>query len=188
MNGSIIRVDDCLPQRWKNGLGSTREIAAHTSAESPSDFIWRASLAEVDSSAPFSCFPGIDRHIVLLDGAGFSMVLDRDRTHPLTTPFEPFAFPGETKVAVQLAGGACHDFNLMVRRTLAHGEVAVWRRQGQHVLTPPTVLVYAARGQIDLPDGTLQPGDSWLPATPATERIVLHDDAIALVIRIQRSA
>ena len=188
MNSSIIRAQDCPPQPWKNGLGTTREIAVHPSGASGDDFLWRVSIAEVDSAAPFSSFPGIDRHIALLDGAGFTMTLDDDRNHALTTPFEPFAFAGEAKVAVTLADGPTRDFNLMVRRAQARGEVKVLQQPGAHPLDPTIVLVYAARGEIETDAGTLYAGDGWLAHGPAARHVTLRDGALAFAIDIQRTA
>ena len=50
----IIRLADCPSQPWKNGLGRTRELAVQPSVASMDDFLWRVSVAEVDSAAPFS--------------------------------------------------------------------------------------------------------------------------------------
>ena len=184
----IIRLADCPSKPWKNGLGRTREIAVHPSGADGDDFLWRVSIAEVDSAAPFSRFPGIDRQIVLLDGAGFTMTLDDSRTHALTAPFAPFAFPGEAKVDVALAGGPTRDFNLMVRRTHLRGDVQVWRGPATHVIDPVTILVFCARGGIDTVDGCLHAGDAWRPALPAGDAITLHGDGIALAVRIEPRA
>ncbi|MDE2156179.1 MAG: HutD family protein [Xanthomonadaceae bacterium] len=188
MNSSIVRAHDCLPQAWKNGLGRTRQIAVQPSTAGSGDFLWRVSVAEVDSAAPFSLFPGIDRHIVLLDGAGFTMALDDGREHALATPLAPFAFPGEAQVSVRLVAGPTRDFNLMVRRALARGTVDVWREPGVRRLDPQTVLVYAAHGEIDTADGTLQAGDAWRASTPAAGTVTLRDGAQALAIGIERTA
>ena len=188
MNSSIIRAKDCLPQPWKNGLGTTREIAVHPSGANSDDFLWRVSIAEVDSAAPFSSFPGIDRHIALLDGAGFTMTLDDGGTHALTTPLAPFAFAGERKVAVTLADGPTRDFNLMVRRTNARGEVKVWRQSGSYPLDPTIVLVYTVRGEIETDAGTLCAGDAWLAPGLASAHITLRDGAQAFAICIQHVA
>jgi environmental stress-induced protein Ves len=188
MNSSIVRAQDCPPQPWKNGLGTTREIAVYPSVASSDDFLWRVSIAEVDSAAPFSSFPGIDRHIALLDGAGFTMTLDDGRIHALTTPFAPFAFAGEAKVAVTLTDGPTRDFNLMVRRAQARGEVKVWQQSGSYPLDPAIVLVYAVLGEIDTDAGTLRAGDAWLAGAPAAGRVTLRDGALAFVIGIQRTA
>ena len=188
MSSSIIRARECTAQAWKNGFGSTRQIAVQPSTAGSDDFLWRASVAGVDSAAPFSLFPGIDRHIVLLDGAGFTMTLDDGREHALTTPLAPFAFPGEAKISVKLVAGPTRDFNLMVRRALARGTLDVWHEPGVHRLDPQTVLVYAAHGEIDTADGTLQAGDAWRASVPAAGTVTLRDGAQALAIRIERTA
>jgi environmental stress-induced protein Ves len=182
----IIRLSDCPSQPWKNGLGSTREIAVHPSGTGGDDFLWRVSIAEVDSAAPFSSFPGIDRQIALLDGNGFTMTLDDDRVHALTTPFEPFAFAGEAKVAVTLVDGPTRDFNLMVRRAQARGEVQVWQGPDTRIPDPSTVLVYCARGVIDTAEGPLHAGDAWRPAPVSP--VELQHNALALIIRIESHA
>ncbi|MBN8946876.1 MAG: HutD family protein [Rhodanobacter sp.] len=180
----IVRLSDCPLRPWKNGLGRTREIAVQPSAAGMDDFLWRVSLAEVDSAAPFSAFPGIDRQITLLDGAGFTMTLDDGRSHALTAPFVPFAFPGEAKVEVALAGGPTRDFNLMLRRGRARGGIEVWRDTGAYATGAATVLVYCARGAIDCVDGTLQAGDAWRPSSGAAS-MTLHPNAVALVVHVE---
>lgn len=183
----IIRLAECPSQPWKNGLGRTREIAVQPSAAGSDDFLWRVSIAEVDSAAPFSVFPGIDRQIVLLDGAGFTMTLDGEWTHALTTPLAPFAFPGEAKVTVALADGPTRDFNLMLRRARAHGGIHVWPDAGPHVTDAATVLVYCARGAIDSTDGALHAGDAWRPSSDAAV-LTLPPGALALVVQVEAVA
>jgi environmental stress-induced protein Ves len=180
---SIIRLRDGRAVPWKNGLGRTRELAVYPSDAGMEDFIWRVSVAEVDSAAPFSSFEGIDRYIALLDGAGFTMTLDDERTHALTTPFSPFAFAGESDVAIALHGGPTRDFNLMLRRSKAHGELVTWEDAGRQVVDDAVALIYCARGHIDTAEGRLQPGEAWLP-TPSTGRVTLNAGALALVARV----
>jgi environmental stress-induced protein Ves len=180
----IVRLADCPSQPWKNGLGRTREIAVHPPGAGSDAFDWRISLAEVDSAAPFSLFPGIDRQIVLLDGDGFTMTLDDDRTHALTVPFAPFAFAGEAAVEVALAGGATRDFNLMLRRARVRGDVLALAGAGMHPLPADTVLVFCARGSVGSPEGRLATGDGWRPASTEAASIMLHDDAVALVVQV----
>jgi environmental stress-induced protein Ves len=180
----IIRLDDCPAQPWKNGLGRTREIAVHPSNAGMDDFLWRISVAEVDSAAPFSIFPGIDRVITLLDGDGFNMTLDGERTHALTTPCAPFAFAGEAQVAVTLAGGPTRDFNLMVRRSQVRGDVRACRDAGPLTVDDAVVLVYCARGMIASAEGTLRAGDAWRPS-PHAPPLAMQPDAVALVVRVE---
>jgi environmental stress-induced protein Ves len=183
----IVRLADCPSLPWKNGLGRTREIAVQPSAAGTGDFLWRVSIAEVDSAAPFSSFPGIDRQIVLLDGAGFTMTLDDGCTHALTTPFVPFAFPGEAKVSVALADGPTRDFNLMLRRSRVRGGIEAWRDAGPRATDATVALVYCARGTVDSADGPLQAGDAWRPV-PGAAMPALRPGALALAVRIEAIA
>lgn len=184
----IIHLSDCPPQAWKNGLGSTREIAVQMPTGSSHGFLWRVSIAEVTSAVAFSIFPGIDRVIALLAGPGFKMLLGTGQTHLLTTTFAPFAFPGETSVDVQLVAGPTRDFNLMVRRALGSGELQVWRGPTMHSIDAAAVLVYCARGVVETPDGALQAGDAWQPTDPRAKAVSLHTNAVALVARVERHA
>lgn len=183
MSASIVRRDACPLVPWKNGLGCTREMAVYPPNASSADFLWRVSVAEVTGAAPFSLFPGIDRHIVLLEGEGFTMTLDHRRTHALDTPWLPYAFAGEARVEVALAGGPTVDFNLMVRRSQARGDVVVWRGPGEHRIESGMVLVYCADGNVRTPDGELEPGDAWLAPAPGGFA-TLTADAVALAVRI----
>jgi environmental stress-induced protein Ves len=178
----ILHLHDCPARPWKNGLGRTRELAVSPPGAGMDDFLWRASVAEVDSAAPFSAFPGIDRTIVLLDGEGFTMALDDGRTHALTEPFAPFAFPGEAQVAVTLAGGPTRDFNLMVRRGRLRGRIEVWREAAQARLQPDTVLLYCARGRLQVDDAVVSAGEAWLRASTAPARLQLAPQSVVLAV------
>ncbi|HEY4293335.1 HutD family protein [Luteibacter sp.] len=142
---SILRFDELTPVPWKNGLGITREIVVDPPGSTMDDFLWRVSIADVDTASPFSRFPGIDRTIVLLEGDGFTMVLDGEREHALTTPCVPFSFPGEAQVEVELAGGATRDFNLMIRRGRVHGTLDVVSGPAS-LSTDDVTLLHLARG------------------------------------------
>ena len=120
--------------------------------------------------------------------AGFTMTLDHDRTHALTTPFTPFAFAGEAQVAVALADGPTRDFNLMVRRAQVRGDVQIWHRPTTRMLDPTTVLVFCARGMIDTADGRLHAGDAWRPSPHTVASLTLRDGALALIVRIEPHA
>jgi len=181
MSFHIIRAADMSPQPWKNGMGVTREVARFPADAGSDDFIWRVSVAEVNSAAPFSTFPGIDRQIALLDGDGFTMTMDGAQQHALTTPLQPFAFAGEAQVDVAMAGGATRDFNLMVRRAHASGRVDVITGPESHVMPADAVLVFLARGTAATLDGALSAGDAWQPDTRPIE---LHDGAVALIARV----
>lgn len=62
---------------WKNGLGTTTEIAISSPSSIPTvSFEWRISKAQVSSNGPFSIFPNIDRCLIVLPGGGSGIVMD----------------------------------------------------------------------------------------------------------------
>lgn len=180
---SIVRAADVPAMPWKNGMGRTRELAIHPAGAGLSGFLWRVSVAEVDRAAPFSAFPGVDRHIALLEGDGFVMHFGDGCEHALLEPYAPFAFAGEAAVDATLAGGPTRDFNLMLRRGAARGSLEAWRA-GTHALND-IVLLHAARGDTLTPEGVLHPGDTWhLPASFAHDRLTVAGAAVLLAVRI----
>lgn len=185
MSPRIIRAQDCPPQRWKNGMGRTREIAVFPPGADMASFLWRVSVAEVDSAAPFSAFPGVDRHIALLDGAGFNMTLDGAHTHRLDRLYVPFAFPGEASVTVSLIDGATRDFNLMLRRGQAAGRIDAWHAPGPYAPGANVVLIYCARGETATVDGVLHAGDALLSPTPGVE-LTLRDGAVVFAVSVEQ--
>ena len=118
------------PQPWKNGAGLTREIAY--GGPSAAEFDWRISVAEVVHDAPFSAFPGIDRCITLLRGAGMRLRADDGSVdHALTEPLTPFRFSGDVALMATLTGGACSDFNVMTRHGRCRSEVNLHRGRAE---------------------------------------------------------
>lgn len=96
---------------WKNGGGMTTELFRLPDVNGE-DFLLRLSIAQVASSGPFSVFPGIDRHLLILKGNG--CILNGDKTLSMHSP--TFSFPGELKINCELIDGAFNDFNVMLKR------------------------------------------------------------------------
>lgn len=102
---------------WKNGGGTTTEIATHPEDAGWDDFLWRVGIAEIAQSGPFSIFPGIDRSIMLLDcaqGSGMNLSVDGRSFEMEQHKFVDF--PGEAVTHGVLRGEPVRDFNVMIRR------------------------------------------------------------------------
>lgn len=113
---------------WKNGGGSTREIACVPPGAGMDGFDWRVSVATIDRPGPFSAFEGVDRTIMLLEGAGVRLrSADARIDHRLEQPHRPFAFSGELALDCELLGGTSMDFNLMARRDRLRSALRVLR-------------------------------------------------------------
>lgn len=104
---------------WKNGGGTTTELFRLSSPES---FLFRLSMATVNSDGPFSHFQNIDRILMLIKGHGFHL----EGLNTSLTDFQtPLYFKGETPVNCTLINGPCHDFNVMTDRSYAKSLISV---------------------------------------------------------------
>ncbi|MFT7399651.1 MAG: environmental stress-induced protein Ves, partial [Rheinheimera aquimaris] len=71
MTVNIITPQQWQTQRWQNGGGITHQLCRKDDEQG---LLWRVSVAEVATDGPFSRFDNIDRVIMLLAGAGFSLM------------------------------------------------------------------------------------------------------------------
>ncbi len=108
---TTVRTDDVLPQPWRNGGGTTRELLAR-----PTGQAWqvRVSVADVVVDGPFSAFPEVARWFAVIDGAGVVVAVDGVE-HRCSADAEPLAFSGEAGTRSRLIHGPTRDLNLMLR-------------------------------------------------------------------------
>lgn len=107
----VLTPDDYQTMQWKNGLGSTLEIA-RSHGQGLVDFDWRVSIADVNAAGDFSFFPNKKRIIGVLEGAGLTLHIDNKA--PVTLYQKEFlSFDGESTVYTELLNGAIRDFNLI---------------------------------------------------------------------------
>ncbi|CAN7430488.1 HutD family protein [Trinickia sp. LjRoot230] len=136
---------------WRNGGGTTRELAVFPPGAGFDDFIWRLSVADIERSGPFSRFAGVDRTLVLLRGAGMQLIDRRGVSHAtLPAPYTYARFPGELELQAELTDGPTRDFNLMVRRGQACSACELWYGAGAHVLDADVALIFCAQGTLDV--------------------------------------
>ncbi|WP_036024427.1 HutD/Ves family protein [Paraburkholderia dilworthii] len=203
---TLIRGAELVAAPWKNGGGVTREVAAFPAHAALDTFIWRVSVADVAQAGPFSRFAGIDRTLVLLSGAG--MLLDEAqcddtvKTHALTRPLDIARFNGEAPIDARLVDGATRDFNLMVHRESAQGELEVWRAAGhiaphaarhERTLSADVALLYCANGPLavtlgNAPEQWLQTGDALRIDTPNALPCKVEGTGALLAISIRYAA
>lgn len=181
---------------WKNGGGSTTELAIFPEGASIDHFFWRLSTASVAQPGPFSHFAQIDRTLAILSGDGLVLKrnpsLDNEDIHILQKSSAPFSFFGEDVIYAELCGGSVLDLNLMTRRDVCQhfmqrlyaGEHAVCFEDAQQV------LLYCAQGSARLADAAeLATGDLLLlEEEHAQQGISLQlqadEDSIVYLMRI----
>lgn len=119
----VLHAQDYRRMRWKNGAGWTSEVFRAPDAD---DWSWRLSIAEVETDAPFSTFPGVERALVLLEGNGMRLRFDDGDTRDLLPSSNVLCFSGERPLVGQLVDGPSRDFNLMWKRDRIDAQL--WRR------------------------------------------------------------
>ena len=172
------------PVPWKNGLGSTLELASDAAAPGD-DWTWRLSIADVLVAAPFSEFPGVDRLLACLEGPGLRV--ERGGTfHAVPREGEALAFAGEEPVRGEPLGPGVRDVNLIFRRDRWRGRMTLARGRsldvdGSLVLVHTPAFSPALRlhletdgGAVELAPGStlLASGRVSLAASPAGAAVV----------------
>ncbi len=169
-NHRVLSPADYRRMPWKNGGGHTSEIAVHPEGAGTAAFVWRVSVADVAQDGPFSRYPGVDRTLVLLAGNGVRLEGAGDPLD-LRTPYEPVRFTGEAELDCVLTDGPVRDFNLMVRRDAATGEIIVVREGGQAIAPAQAYVCFAAAG----PSECLVAGYPPLVVAPEHSLVMLVD-------------
>ncbi len=148
---------------WKNGGGSTTELAIFPEGANLDHFVWRLSTASVAQAGPFSYFSGIDRSLAILTGDGLMLKKDpgvisesaSEEINILDRTSAPHRFRGEETYYAELMSGAVLDLNLMTRRDVCQhymqrlyaGEHFVRAEDAQQI------LIYCAQGRALLDAG-----------------------------------
>ena len=111
-----LRAQEYRRMPWKNGGGETTEIAVFPPDADLAGFGWRVSMATVASDGPFSIFDGIDRTLLILEGAGMALTIADAPPVVLTQTSDPLPFPADAATSARLVDGPILDLNVMTRR------------------------------------------------------------------------
>jgi uncharacterized protein len=119
----IQRYAEHAVQPWKNGRGIARRIAAWPAGvEGHGDeMLWHVSLPEIAASGAFSALAGLDRHWMLLEGAGIELHCTSsapriDFRRRIETPLDQVAFSGDWTTDCTLLAGPVLALSAMTRR------------------------------------------------------------------------
>lgn len=164
----ILRAADHRVMPWKNGGGSTTEVAVHPEGAGLDTFEWRLSMATVAGDGPFSVFAGIDRTLAVLEGEGIVLSVEGKPDATLTRASQPLSFPADVPISARLIGGPILDFNVMTRRDRFIHRVE--RLTASHSISPPqagslAILLCAA-------------GSATVSSGAAHEALGRHDAAV----------
>lgn len=188
-SAKILRTGDYRRMRWKNGAGWTLEVHRVPDAQ---DWCWRVSLAEVETDAPFSAYPGVERELVLLEGNGMRLRFDDGAEHVLSPPHGGLRFSGDRPLVGELIDGSSRDFNLMWRRGAVDAQL--WQRPlvgAMVVFADPgeTWVLHLLAGQAHFSCGCglggMEAGDTAiLPGGDTRARFALDGNGEMLLARV----
>lgn len=130
---------------WRNGGGTTAEIATWPAEADGDAFACRVSIADIERDGAFSAWPGVDRTFVLLEGDGIVLAHEGAEVE-LVALHEPYRFPGDRACECRLVRGPARALNLMIRRERARGDLVVSDRAIAVAGIGRFGLCYAARG------------------------------------------
>jgi uncharacterized protein len=208
----VIPANEYRRERWRNGAGWTREIAAGglaaaaggtaggpaggiavARAGAGDDWAWRLSIAEIERADAYSLFPGVEREQVLLSGNGLRLALEGGEQAELLPPHGHCRFDGGNRAQATLVDGPVHVFNLMWRR--ARAQATLWHRPlvGPMVLfVEPASLwavhLLAGQAHFDADAGlpSMAAGDTaLLAAGDARQRYAFDGGGEVLLVRIE---
>ena len=190
----ILRAADYRVMPWKNGGGTTTEIAVSPAGAGLDDFDWRVSMARVEGSGPFSSFAGIDRTLSVLEGEGIVLDIAGQPVVPLTPASQPFFFAADLPTSAALIAGPITDLNVMTRRgRMLHSVERLTISRPVDIATAAgSTLILCHLGEAVFPDAgsiRLGPLDTLLlgPDAPIL-RVELVRDTTLFVIRITIAA
>lgn len=164
----MLLASDHRRMPWKNGMGTTTEIAVFPPNAGLDDFGWRISMADVVEDGSFSIFPGVDRTLCVLEGEGIELAVSGQGEARLDRDSEPFAFPADTHTSAKLVAGPITDLNVMTRRDAFRHAVAraTLNDVGDLDFEAELTLLLCHKGNLDLVVGgekvELQPLDAVL--------------------------
>ena len=108
---AVVRYADLKPQPWRNGGGTTREIARGPAGAAPDAWGWRLSIADVGRAGDFSVFEGMERILTVIEGELLLLTVD-GREQGLER-YRPFRFDGGAATSAALPTGPIRDLNVI---------------------------------------------------------------------------
>ncbi|MBB4567971.1 HutD/Ves family protein [Rhizobium leucaenae] len=183
----LLRASDHKRMPWKNGGGETVEIAVSPEGAGLAEFDWRVSMATVATDGPFSVFPGIDRTLSILDGAGMTLFIEGRAPEGLTQASEPLPFAADAPTSATLINGTITDLNVMTRRgRFTHSVQRVSVDGNSEVaFAGGTSLVLCHRGNAEVDGRTLAAGDCLLISDDHATRRSIFGKAELFCIAIE---
>ena len=146
---NILSPKDYKKMPWKNGKGTTTEIAIYPpdSTLNANNFIWRLSSAEISESGNFSEFSDCNRSLIISSGNGVRLTFsDNEKT---LLAGEVFNFDGSKKIHCALINGPVHDVGLISKKDHVRTEFQLLEKNlKEYKLQKGTHIILSVAGKV----------------------------------------
>jgi environmental stress-induced protein Ves len=180
----IHTADQAQTMPWKNGKGSTKQILIEPkTAQFPNDhFLWRLSSAPILEDGLFSLFPGYQRLLMVIQGAGIKL------NGRIILPNLAYSFSGDQKTTAELFTEPVIDLGLIFdpKRIAASMNKVVFpdtERLKLEINPFETHLIYWAKGYGTLSGHGMEAGS--VARIHSETSLDLYQDVTSLVIHVQ---
>ena len=196
----VYTAADFVEQRWKNGRGSTLELAKGADYGPADMHSWRLSIATLSENGSYSSFFGYQRTQVMLQGDEVQLDFasgKQQRLHKLNLA----SFSGDEAVSCSLANGSTATmFNLMTAEAYLQHQVTVISDDGPlsaEISSSDILFIYALQVpltvQVSGSAQKIRPGQLLKIAHPDRGVVSLEADdkrvaqtALAIVIQLNK--
>ncbi len=152
----LIKASEQKEMPWKNGSGTTTEIAISPPGAdfSSGKFQWRVSSARLSEDGPFSRFPGYERLLCLIEGQALVLDHGAHAGQSVSERLVPLKFSGDWETSAELPAGPVRDFNVIYKRGYVHATLSApsyeaGKAERLHV-AEGTCLLYCAQGEFEM--------------------------------------
>lgn len=169
---SIIQVKclkpkrDYISQTWKNGLGTTDEIAIYPPEKDfkKDEFFWRLSINTIQRDCNFSLFPGYKCTTIILptEAKKSSCLISHGETATKVHSLFPYTWQGEWKTSCKVKNPPIQTLQFMLKQEAGKVQTRVEKigsyetdlqgdvDSGKNMLFGAFALVYVVEGQINV--------------------------------------
>lgn len=178
----ILRFNELVDVPWKNGSGTTRNIAKGMCRD---HVAWTISRADVAQNGPFSDFAGLKRVLTVVSGG--AMTLNTPNISFEANLWEPVHFDGALKIQCTLKDGTLTDLNLMFDPHYCDGNVITRQGPNDHATDLPklgVIAIHVLSGAPIINDTQLAIGDTAFIEEVGTALHLREGDAL-LEIRLE---
>jgi len=181
----LVRIAECPAVAWKNGGGTTQDIAVYPQDAGMDDFIWRLSSAQVAVPGVFSRFADVDRIIAILSGT-LDLAIEGRQPVRLVPDSRPYSFPGDVTAAANPVCGRVVDLNLMLRRGYAQAEMIATSAGRIDIVSPMTIILACRGGILRIGEAAFElcEGDAAIFDGPSENRVILNAPSLIIYLEV----